>query len=807
LADIFISYAREDRDFVERLANSLEREGWVVWWDRNLRPGAEFSTEIERELRAAGAVLVCWSVHGVKSSWVRDEAMLARREDKLRTISLDRTEPPIGFMQFHAHDMADWSGEPSHPSFTQLAAELRTTLTGPDDCQKKDYADKSATAAPDQDRGFRDGAGLRTTASVIAIIVLIAAGGWWMSEKTRDDAGRDTASSSTHTLSAEGAEIAPGLGEISVVVLPFENRSLGPEDQYFADGVSEQILNALSGVDGLQVVARATAFSFRNRDLALNDFAELLGVTHVLEGSVARSGDRVRITVQLADAVGGFNVWSNSYEWETEDLFVVQDEIAQSIVSELPIEIGVQDSVATVAGDAVIDAYDYYLLAREKWNRNTFESHEEVTTLLDRALAISPNFVEALALRAIVEISLSDYAFGSRVKTMDEALPNAKSWIDAAWKIDSDAPEVLYALGLYHHAQYEVATAQSYYREALEARPNFTSVRRLYALTLLMIGNGREAVSELETALQYDPAHAQSNATLFDQYILLNEIEKARAILDKLELVDPDQRGIPFYRARWLRFAGRIAESLVAVEALIEAKPDQPAACSELYAEVLLRLAEYERVEQEFESCNDGAAWVSRALTLQGRHDEAVQVADDWHEAEPEGPWPVDALLRALYYAGRWSEYVETMERNFHNAVFFRDLKTQPVGSVAAGPYVRMGHNRSPEIISDAYENVERLEEGGNAYPEIDLYTARVLVLDGRVEEAMRRLERAVAKTLYTPWIPIDPVLGRLAGREDYEALVSEIEQQVNTERAKLDLAPVTLTRSVSRIDSAPAQD
>jgi hypothetical protein len=178
LADIFISYAREDRDIVERLSKSLEREGWLVWWDRNLRPGAEFSAEIERELSAAETVLVCWSVHGVKSSWVRDEAMLAKREDKLRTISLDGTDPPIGFMQYHAHDMGEWRGESSHPAFTRLADDLRSTLSGPDNPKATADREESAGTGPSQASGPAGGANLRTMVLVTAVILLIAAGVW-----------------------------------------------------------------------------------------------------------------------------------------------------------------------------------------------------------------------------------------------------------------------------------------------------------------------------------------------------------------------------------------------------------------------------------------------------------------------------------------------------------------------------------------------------------------------------------------------------------------------------------------------------
>lgn len=811
MADIFISYARADRQAAERLAHALKGHGWSVWWDRNVPSGAEFSAEIERELRAAGAVIVCWSADGVKSSWVRDEAMLAKRENKLRTISLDGTEPPIGFMQYHVHDMSGWDGDPDHPDFVKMAADLGAALSpgagngasvaeraSADEVRKKPAADG---ADPPRSRASR------VLAYSLALVAALAAGAWYLS-RSADEGEQgglaETTGPAVEVSEARGGEMdTPTAGDTaSIVVLPFESRSPKPEDLYFSVGVSEQILNGLSGVEGLRVVARATAFGFRGQGRSIGEIAEVLGVTYVLEGSVWRSGERVRITAQLVDAERGFNVWSNSYDRASVDLFAVQDDIARSIVDELPL--GMMDAVAaTVSGETDVDAYDLYLLARQKWATNTYESHEEVTGLLDRALERSPAFVEALALRAIVEISLSDVFFGADVHPLGEALPRAKRWIDEARRLDADAPESLHAWGLYHHAQSELPTAQASYRDALRARPNYTSARNNYALTLLMEGRGREAVAELEEALRFDPAHVSANQTLFDQYILLHELEKAEESLDRWEQVDPDQRAIAFQRARWLRFAGRVAESLEALDALADAKPDVPVQCSQLYAEVLLRLAEYERVVEEFAACDGGAAWTSRGLTLQGRHEEAVEAAEAWRDADPDGPWPVDALLRSLYYAGRWSDYVETLERNFHYAPVFRDTKTQPVGSPAAGPYRHAGHSRAGQIVEGVYEFVEASDA---RYPEIDIYLSRVLVLDGREDEAMARLQSAIEKTYFTPWTPIDPVLGKLSGREDYEALVAEIERQVNAERAKLELPPVALKRAVTKIAAAPAR-
>jgi TolB-like protein/DNA-binding winged helix-turn-helix (wHTH) protein/Tfp pilus assembly protein PilF len=591
----------------------------------------------------------------------------------------------------------------------------------------------------------------------------------------------------------------------SVAVLPFKNLSSDPNDEYLSDGVATQILNALSRVDGLAVIASTSSFAFKGTDANIKEIGDLLGTMYVIEGSVFRSGDRLLITAQLVDTDTGFNVWSDKYDRGADDLIAIQEEIVRSVVAEWPGRLLNNAPVRTVRNPVGIDAYDLYLVALEnRRNAMTGEQLLRVANLLDQVLQMEPDFVEALSLRAAIEIDLSDYGFGARVYTAAEALPRAKQWIDAAREQGGAAAEVLYALALYHDAQDEVPTAETLYSQALQLRPNYTEARVNLARTFLRESRFDEAIEELEGALQYDPANAAPNRMLFNQYLMMHRLPEAKAILDRQQRLDPYDPLITWNRAKYLLFAGRLAESLRLVESFLASEIEQDV--REMFLRgrlhVLLALAENDRVLDESEQLTGAEAIRIKALILQGRQIDAVAAAERWLAEDPDSARPVDALLTSLFYAGLWTEYVTVFERHFHHVSFFRDLEYLPAGSMALGPYEAAGHRRYDMFESVAWEVLENGDKRGAAWAVLDVYAARLLVLAGREDEAITRLRLAVEKGYFSPWIPIDPVIGRLSAREDYIALLGDIEQRVNEQRAQLGLSGVKLTRAISSVQT-----
>ena len=248
----------------------------------------------------------------------------------------------------------------------------------------------------------------------VVIGLLVVALGYFAYDKFVLDPGRDSAEIEAavevaHEQAAGPAE-SPGI-EKSIAVLPFVNMSDDASNEYFSDGISEEILNALAHVKGLKVAGRTSSFAFKGRNQDLRLIGKTLNVSHILEGSVRKAGNMVRVTAQLIAVEDGFHLWADSYDRELTDIFAIQDEIAAAILGELKAElIGVQ-SLASSRTDP--RAYEKYLLAKQRMYTRSRPELEDAVELLDEALELDPEFAPAWAQRGILSLLLSDRQYGA----------------------------------------------------------------------------------------------------------------------------------------------------------------------------------------------------------------------------------------------------------------------------------------------------------------------------------------------------------------------------------------------------------
>jgi eukaryotic-like serine/threonine-protein kinase len=285
----------------------------------------------------------------------------------------------------------------------------------------------------------------------------------------------------------------------SIAVLPFANLSRDADDEYFSDGLSEEIINALTRVPGLKVIARTSAFAFKGKNEDIRRIANILGVAHVLEGSVRRAGGRVRVTAQLIHAADGAHRWSQRYDREMSDIFAVQDDIAAAIAGALKLQL----APASERRMPSLPAYEAYLRYRSYQWQFTPEAARRSRECLEQALALDPEF-------ALPYVGLADYHFALAAvggSPSHEAMPRARQLAQRALEIDPELPEAHAMLGIVAgHYDYDWSEAERRFRLAVMREPLSPHLRQWYG-TFFLFATGRadEARLQLSRVIAEDP--------------------------------------------------------------------------------------------------------------------------------------------------------------------------------------------------------------------------------------------------------------------------------------------------------------
>ena len=304
-------------------------------------------------------------------------------------------------------------------------------------------------------------------------------------------------------LSGTGKVTAPTLPDKpSIAVLPFNNLSRDPDQEYFSDGLTEDLITDLSQLSGLFVTARHAVFPYKTRPATPQEVAKDLGVRYVLEGSVRRAANRVRINAQLIDATTGFHLWAQRYDRDLEDIFDLQDEITRAIVGALEVHLTPREQAGIERRYTEnLEAYDLFLQARERYWRRTREGVAQARTTLERAITLDPTFAAAHALLA--EIYRSEWWFGWRDEehALDRALELARKGV----ALDDSLPFAHMFLGWIHLWRKEHDQAIAAAKRCLALDPNNAEGHARLGNTLELAGRPAEGLPFIETAMRLDP--------------------------------------------------------------------------------------------------------------------------------------------------------------------------------------------------------------------------------------------------------------------------------------------------------------
>ena len=326
------------------------------------------------------------------------------------------------------------------------------------------------------------------------------------------------------------------LARQTIAVLPFVNMSDDAANEYFSDGISEELLNLLAQIPELRVISRHSAFYFKGKDVNLVDVARELNATHILEGSVRKAGNQVRITAQLIEAHTDRHLWSKTYDRELENIFDVQDEISEAIVGALKesLNIHLETSPRTITATNP-EAHDAYLRGRYLVVRRTTTTIEAAVSEFEKAITLDPDYALAHAELAIAYLLLSYYGD----LTTGEAIAKSMPHIDRAMVLDSNLAEAYAANGLLLSAQENWEDSLTYLNQAIRINPNYAIAHLWKGTPLELMGRYEEAFLANEAALRLNPLSIITIANYQRQLTIKNQLDKAEQELEKIALIYP----------------------------------------------------------------------------------------------------------------------------------------------------------------------------------------------------------------------------------------------------------------------------
>lgn len=357
----------------------------------------------------------------------------------------------------------------------------------------------------------------------------------------------------------------------SLAVLPFANLSDDEENEYFSDGLSEEIRNQLARVPGLRVAARTSSFSFKGRHEDIREIGRRLNVAMVLEGGVRKHADAVRINLQLVSAVDGFHIWSEQFERKLEDIFRLQDEIAEAVIQRVSPLSSPANAALPAASTQRFDAYNLYLRGRHHFHKRTEAALQRAMGYFQQAIECDPDYALAYSGLGDATMLISSRYYGNM--PVDEAVSTALPAAQRALELAPDQAEAHATLGLIRESQNDLDGAGRSLRRALELNPAYTMGLVWYGLVLVGQGNFREAEQRNREALQHDPLSPIINVNVGFDALRNGDISEAKASFAAAMEIDPYFPVSHYGLARAHALAKEFAPALQAIDASIALAP------------------------------------------------------------------------------------------------------------------------------------------------------------------------------------------------------------------------------------------
>jgi len=364
---------------------------------------------------------------------------------------------------------------------------------------------------------------------------------------------------------------AGSLPQKSIAVLPFDNLSRDPDNAYFAEGVQDEILTRLAKVADLKVISRTSTQHFKSAPENLPQIAKQLGVTNILEGSVQKAADQVRVNVQLINAITDAHVWADTYDRKLTDIFAVESEIAKNIAETLQARLSGSEKTSIAKTPTVNpEAYELYLKGRFFWNKRTGTDLRKAIDYFNQAIAKDPNYALAYVGLADSYLLLSSYAAVSPA----ESLPPARSALKKALELDDSLAEAHASFGLLTTLELDLHRALDELKRAVELKPNYATAHHWLALAHLTLAQFDSAISEAKRAIELDPLSLVINADTSWIYFSARRYDEAEAQVRKTLEIGPQFFLAHYYLGEVLQFKAHLSEAIAEFQKAFELNND-----------------------------------------------------------------------------------------------------------------------------------------------------------------------------------------------------------------------------------------
>jgi TolB-like protein len=553
---VFISYASKDVAIAGAIVDTLERHGVACWVaPRDVKAGALYADAIIRAISSAQALLLVLSENAVASSHVSKE--IERASSKRRPIIALRIDgAPLSPALEYFLSESQWVDARAGPLDAALAKLIAAIRDSPNPLPIEPPTDRtSAVKAPASSPGRRRNRILLIAVSTAVAVALgvLATDKFWISNNSQISQAKMSAAQDA-AASAGGPKAAAAFAPPahSIAVLPFVNMSGDKEQQYFSDGLTEELLNSLSRINELQVAARTSSFSFQGEHPDILTVAHKLNVAAVLEGSVRRSAHTIRITAQLVNGVTGFHLWSQTYDRDLGDILALQTEIANAVANALKVTL-LGDVAAKIELGGTRDpaAFDAYLRGSKAGN-GTRDGKQVQIQEFTEAIRVDPNYALAFAARSAAYAGYAGY-WASGVAGVREA--TAKALADAlkAILLAPDLAEGHLALADLLASSLDLTRANDEYERAVALAPGSAKVLRLYGSYAVAMGRTDQGIAAVRRGVILDPLNPVGHNILGDTLAVARRYDEAMTAFQDALALDPSnlfayvERGLTQY--------------------------------------------------------------------------------------------------------------------------------------------------------------------------------------------------------------------------------------------------------------------